>query len=837
VGGTSGEQALSDKSQRGDDRKLDGSTLQAVRALKAPWEEMTSDAVPAVPTEVELETVREEEAPADGPSLEIPSESGPIPLVRRPRIWRRLLGPPLELKLPHQRRSAVVLAGMVLVLGFFALVALVLLGPGLVRDGRWGTLVVMLVGGVGLGAAYPLARSQRYEMGALLVVGLLWLASAGSAIATTDPLQIQGALVFSLTATMVSAAVLPLRATGVVALVTFATALVVGLLHPDFPIGGVTPLLHVVAGLCILFVCSSALIRALLGDLEVAAGELIHANDRFALAARGANDGLWEWDLNTGAVWLSARWTSLLGLPEVEGDASLDDWFARVSEAELPRLRTALGDHVAGLSAHFEHTTRMRHADGTWRWMLARGLAVRDDAGKVQRVAGSLTDVTERKQFEEQLLHDAFHDVLSGLPNRALFLNRLAHSIARAQRRSTYLFAVLFLDLDRFKLVNDSLGHRTGDTLLVHIARRLDGCVRPGDTVARLGGDEFTVLLDDLEDPADADLVAHRIQDAVSHPFFVDRHEIVTSVSIGIALSTHGYSHPEDLIRDADTAMYRAKEEGKARHRVFDREMHEDAVSRLKLEADLRRAILRNEFAVHYQPIVNLGTGRLEGFEALVRWEHPDRGLVYPGEFIPVAEETGMINAIGWTVLRQACRQTVRWTQDFPDLGPLRVSVNLSARQFHQPELVRGVVSVLTESGLAPQVLRLEITETALMEKGVESNRVLAALREHGIRVAIDDFGTGYSSLNYLHDFEIDGLKIDRSFIGRIKEGEPPEIVQTILDLGRNLGMTVIAEGVETDLQLASLRELGCAFGQGYLFARPLDETAATRLLSHNPSW
>jgi predicted signal transduction protein with EAL and GGDEF domain len=317
----------------------------------------------------------------------------------------------------------------------------------------------------------------------------------------------------------------------------------------------------------------------------------------------------------------------------------------------------------------------------------------------------------------------------------------------------------------------------------------------------------------------------------------VDRHEIVTSVSMGIALSSHGYLHPEDLIRDADTAMYRAKAEGKARHRVFDHEMHEDAVSRLNLEADLRRAVLRDEFAVHYQPIVNLATGLVEGFEALVRWEHPERGLVYPDEFIPVAEETGMINAVGWMVLRQACKQTMCWTRDFPDREPLRISVNLSARQLHQSELVRGVVSILTESGLAPEALRLEITETALMEAAEKSNRVLGALRDHGIRVAIDDFGTGYSSLNYLHDFEIDGLKIDRSFIGRIQPEVQVEIVQTILDLGRNLGMTVIAEGVETHFQLARLRELNCPYGQGYLFARPLDETAATRLLANAPRW
>ena len=830
---TPGDLSLSDEHQHPDDEKLDGSTLNAVRALRAPWDDSTSDGLPAVP-----ESVPEPEG--DGPSIDVaPAPPAPEPLgfASGARIWYRLVRPFPEVREPFRRRSASLLAGLVLIGLILGLVAGVPLLWDLVGDGRWGLTILLLSGLLLAGAAYPLARSRRYELGALLAIVVLVGTSHVSAAAATDPLAVQGALAFALLGTLISAMVLPLWITAAIAASTTGAALLVAAMHPHYPAEGLPHVGHVVGAMSVMLVIAGALTRAFLRDLEVAAGDLAHANERFALAAKGANDGLWEWDLESGAVWLSARWTSLLGSPEIEGEADLDDWFGRVNPEELPRLRQALGDHVAGLSAHFEHTARMRHADGTWRWMLARGLAVRDDSGRVQRVAGSLTDVTERKQFEEQLLHDAFHDVLSGLPNRALFLNRLAHSIARAQRRSTYLFAVLFLDLDRFKLVNDSLGHRTGDTLLVHIARRLEGCVRPGDTVARLGGDEFTILLDDLEDPADADLVAHRIQDALSHPFFVDRHEIVTSVSIGIALSTHGYLHPEDLIRDADTAMYRAKAEGKARHRVFDMEMHKDAVSRLKLEADLRRAVIRNEFEVHYQPIVNLGTGVVEGFEALVRWEHPDRGLVYPDEFIPVAEETGMINAIGWTVLRQACRQTVRWTRDFASQGPLRISVNLSARQFHQAELVRGVVSVLSESGLAPEALRLEITETALMEAASQSNVVLGALREHGIRVAIDDFGTGYSSLNYLHDFEIDGLKIDRSFIGRIQPDIQPEIVQTILDLGRNLGMTVIAEGVETDLQLARLRELGCPYGQGYFFARPLDESAATRLLSHHPTW
>lgn len=688
-----------------------------------------------------------------------------------------------------------------------------------------------------IAAAYLVSRTRHFRWAPIVAAAAVGSHTLTTAAAWVEPLQAQASLLFSLVGPLCVAVACRPAVTAAVAAADLALLGAVAWTHPSLPRSSAVDVLVLGGGVCAMIVALSRLQWALTCNLSATARALDASRDRFALAALGASDGLWDWDMETGRVWLSPRWTALLGMPEGERESGLDEWFDRVDPGDLPRLRATLGEHVAGLSPFFENLHRLRHSDGTWRWVQARGLAVRDEAGRVRRVAGSITDVTERRQFEEQLLHDAFHDELTGLPNRALFLNRLAHSLARGRRRRTYLFAVLFLDLDRFKLVNDGLGHRTGDTLLVHIARRLEGCVRPGDTVARLGGDEFTILLDDLDDPADADLVAHRVQDALSHPFHLDRHEIVTSASIGIALSTHEYVHPEDLIRDADTAMYRAKADGKARHRVFDAVMHEDAIARLRLEADLRRAVVRGEFTVHYQPIVDLRSGRLDGFEALVRWEHPDRGLVHPVEFIPVAEETGTINSIGWTVLREACRQTAEWRRGHAASRNLRISVNLSGRQLHQPELVRGIASILKDTDLPSDALRLEITETALMESGGESARVLRALREHGVRVTIDDFGTGYSSLNYLHDFEIDGLKIDRSFVARIEGERRPELIQTVLDLGRNLRVSVVAEGIETDLQLATLKDLGCEYGQGYLFARPLDATAADRLLSRDPRW
>jgi diguanylate cyclase (GGDEF)-like protein len=444
----------------------------------------------------------------------------------------------------------------------------------------------------------------------------------------------------------------------------------------------------------------------------------------------------------------------------------------------------------------------------------------------------SFRDVTARKTAEMRLVHDAFHDALTNLPNRSLFTDLLARSIGRARRRADYNFALLFLDIDRFKVVNDSLGHLIGDQLLVAIARRLERCVRPGDTVARLGGDEFTVLLDDIVDASDATRIADRIQRDLNMPFNLSGQEVFTSASIGIALSGSAYERPDDLLRDADIAMYRAKALGKARYEVFDADMHARAVTQLQLETDLRRALDREEFRIHYQPVFSTTLNRIIGFEALVRWQHPQRGTIMPDEFVTAAEETGLIVVIGRAVLREACRQIKEFQREFPQQPPLTMSVNISGRQFRQPDLVDHIARALGAWDVAPGSLRVEITESTIIDNASQAAEMLLRLRELGVRIDLDDFGTGYSSLSYLHKFEMDTIKIDRTFVSNIGEaGENAEIVKSIVNLARSLDLDVIAEGVERPEQLALLKSLGCELVQGYLFSPPLTAEAARTLL------
>ena len=458
--------------------------------------------------------------------------------------------------------------------------------------------------------------------------------------------------------------------------------------------------------------------------------------------------------------------------------------------------------------------------------------------GEVIGVTSIMLDITERKGAEDQLLHNAFHDTLTGLPNRALFVDRLERLLTHAERHPDYLFGVAFLDLDRFKVVNDSLGHVVGDELLVAMARRLELCLRQGDTVARLGGDEFAILLDDVEHVSDATRVAERVLCELGTPFRLTGHEVFTNASIGIALSTTGYSRPEDILRDADTAMYRAKLDGRARYEVFDRNMHEQAVERLQLETDLRRALERHEFELHYQPIVELGGGRISSFEALIRWNHPRRGRVAPDAFIPLAEETGLIVPIGWWVLEEACRQLHAWNARFAEQGPFSVCVNLATKQFVQPDLVDHVDRILASIGLDAHLLKLEITESAVIENEEKVVSTLAALRARGIQLCIDDFGTGYSSLSYLHAFPVDTLKIDRSFVGQIGRADAnPRLVETIIALSRNLGMDAVAEGVETIEQLEFLREVGPRYAQGFLFSPALPPDELETMLVRRPVW
>ncbi|OLP17352.1 hypothetical protein BST81_16245 [Leptolyngbya sp. 'hensonii'] len=462
-----------------------------------------------------------------------------------------------------------------------------------------------------------------------------------------------------------------------------------------------------------------------------------------------------------------------------------------------------------------------------------------------------VTDISHRKWVEDQLQQQSecslerngSYDALTGLPNRTLFVKRLEAAIARARDEPDYLFAVLFIDLDRFKLINDSLGHLAGDQVLMAMARRLEICVRPGDTVARLGGDEFTILLTDIRYTEDATIVAERIQQELSQSFDLDGNEVFSSVSIGIAINRGDsidrlYDSPEDLLRDADIAMYHAKTSGRARHQVFTTSMYLRAVELLELESDLRRAVERQEFCIHYQPIVALDTGRISGFEALVRWYRPKRGLVFPADFIAVAEETGIITAIGEWVLHTACHQLWAWQQRFPTYPPLTISVNLSARQLTQSNLVSRIHQILEETKILPGSLKLEITESTIMKNPEATASLLEKLRQHNIQLCIDDFGTGYSSLSHLRRFPINTLKIDRSFITTMHgDEENLEIVKTIVHLAHSLGIYITAEGVERNEHLHQLWALQCEYAQGLFFSEALDSEAATALIASYPQW
>lgn len=543
-----------------------------------------------------------------------------------------------------------------------------------------------------------------------------------------------------------------------------------------------------------------------------------------------------------------------------------------------------------GFVSDFE--SEIDRADGSKIWISENVRVVRDGEGHLLYYEGTIEDITERKLAEAKLMHDAQHDTLTGLPNRALFTERLAQAIALGKKRLDYLFAVLFIDLDRFKVVNDSLGHLAGDQLLIAFASRLRKSIahrqlkspNTGDTVARLGGDEFAILLETIKDVNEATQVAERVHAELAIPFNLNEYQVFTSASIGIVCSglpastaankefwnseptdllntdcqlltqtsqaniqilesrieqSHIiYDRPEDLLRDADSAMYHAKALGKARHEVFDLSMHARAVALLQLENDLRRAVEREEFRLYYQPIVSLSDGRIRGFEALLRWQHPQRGLLAPGEFIPVAEETRLIVPIGWWMMRSACQQMRQWQQQFPHRSPLTVSVNLSNAQYQQPDLIAKISQILRETALDASSLKLEITESVIMENAESATALLAQLRALGIQLYIDDFGTGYSSLSRLHTFPTDALKIDRAFVSRMADDEGNEaIVQTILIVAGHLGLDVIAEGVETAKQLAQLRALQCEYGQGYFFSKPADEKAITSLIASCPQW
>ena len=561
---------------------------------------------------------------------------------------------------------------------------------------------------------------------------------------------------------------------------------------------------------------------------------LKHSEERLALMADAANDGLWEWHLRTNEFYFSSRWRAMVGLPAASSIGHPKEWLDRVHADDAAPLKQAIEAHLSGESDHFEYEHRVRHEDGSYRRFLCRGMAVKSSGRRPTRIAGSMTDTTEWTIAQERIRSAGFLDPLTGLSNRAMFVEGLGKRLEELkQRRGDGRFAVLYLDLDRFKVVNDSLGHLVGDELLTAVSRRLESCLRPGDALARLGGDEFAILLNGLEDEQQANARAFRIQKALSAPVSVGGREVFTSASIGIAFGLAQYTNPDDIMRDADTAMYHAKARGKARHELFDADMHARALDRLGLENDLRHAVARNDFEVHYQPIVSLSSGMCVGFESLVRWTRNGEAIS-PATFIPIAEELGLIEPIGTWVLDEACRTFAGWKKRFPVSALDCITVNVSSRQLMQQNFLSIVEQAVHSSGLKPCDVRIEITETALMDSPNMAAEVLRELRDFGVKIYLDDFGTGYSSLSHLHKLPVDALKIDRSFVRSLLLPDRPAIVESILALARTLETSVVAEGIEDATQARELERLGCTHAQGYLFSRPLSMRAAEEMLLAN---
>ncbi len=554
------------------------------------------------------------------------------------------------------------------------------------------------------------------------------------------------------------------------------------------------------------------------------------AEERLALMADGATDGLWELDVRSQTLFVSGPWHAMVGLPCQAATTTLSAWFDRVHPEDLPELQARLEAHASGQSPEFVHQHRLRREDDTYRQVLCRGVAARSGTGRATRIGGSMTDQTERQIVQERIRDSVFRDPLTGLLNRAVFVEILGRHLQDFKSRRGDSFAALYLDLDRFKVVNDSLGHLVGDELLSAVSRRLEGCLRDGDQLARLGGDEFAVLLNGLGDGGQANAIAYRIQESLSAPFSIAGREVFTSASIGIAFSRLEYDNPEEMMRDADTAMYHAKAHGKARHELFDADMHARALDRLGFENDLRHAVKAKAFTMNYQPIVALATGRCIGFEALVRWKRDGRP-VSPATFVPVAEELGIIEPLGTWVLQEACRAFADWQARFPDSKLECITVNVSTRQLMQHNFLHIVEEAVRDSGLRPCDLRLEITETTLMDNPMVAAGALRELRDYGVKIYLDDFGTGFSSLSHLHKLPVDALKIDRSFVKSLLLPDRPAIVESILALARTLDTDVVAEGVESQVQARELERLGCRHAQGYLFSRPLSPEAVEQML------
>jgi diguanylate cyclase (GGDEF)-like protein/PAS domain S-box-containing protein len=561
-------------------------------------------------------------------------------------------------------------------------------------------------------------------------------------------------------------------------------------------------------------------------ERKVAELALQEAQERYTLAVQGSNNGIWDWDLRTGEVYYSPRWRQIFGLAAGAGAGEISTWFERIHPEDAAALRSMIRSYIEEGSELFEAEHRMRHEDGTWRWILVCGAAVRGADGKALRIAGSKSDITAGK----------LADPLTGLPNRLALLEVMESWNDRLREDATRRFAILFLDLDRFKLINDSLGHVKGDHLLLGVSHRLLAALQSMSNVdglvARMGGDEFVILVDTTRAPEAPVQLAKAVTAAMEPAFHLDGSLVFVSTSIGIACSRTAADVPESLLRDADTAMYHAKSAGRGRYAEFDSSMHARAVARLGMETDLRRAVEEREFVLYFQPQVDLRNGRLAGFEALVRWQHPQRGLLPPSDFIPVAEENGVILPLGRWVLEEGCRQLAAWDQTHPACRRLSMSINLSARQFTDPTLAGEVGRILKETGLKPQRLHLEVTESMLADDPLVAQEILKELSTMGVVLEVDDFGTGYSCLGQLNRLPFDTLKIDRSFVRALDmERDGHKMIDSIASLAGSLGISVVAEGVETAAHWSYLMRLGCQLGQGYYFSKAVNGEEALRML------
>ncbi|WP_413165163.1 EAL domain-containing protein [Capilliphycus salinus ALCB114379] len=566
------------------------------------------------------------------------------------------------------------------------------------------------------------------------------------------------------------------------------------------------------------------------------------SEDRWQLALEGSNDGIWDWNIQTNEIFFSPRAKEMLGYEDHEMTQHLTEWEKRIHPHDRERVLKAIWDHLERKTSGYSTEYRIRCKNGQYKWVLHRGQALWNEMGDPIRMVGSQTDLSERKQAETKLFYHAYHDDLTRLPNRAFFMDRLHLALEQARQYCDRLFAVLFIDLDRFKLVNDGLGHFAGDELLIQVGQKLQQCINSNDTLARLGGDEFAILLYPIQGISDSILVAERILAVLEQPFIIADQTVSITASIGITFShyyaaDHSYKHSTDILRDADLAMYHAKHHSSSNYAIFDSKMQMNTLMRLRLENDLRAAIQSSKLKVYYQPIVCLKTGKIKSFEALVRLPNPKKGLISPGEFIPIAEETGLIVPLGEWVLRAACQQLRQWQiQGWVD-DNVSVSVNVAGQQFSQKKIVNLVQQILQETGLTPANLRLEITESAIGEHLEWVARRLSQLRQMGIQILIDDFGTGYSSLDRLQRFPIDTVKIDRSFVAPMTSpnSNSKKFVEAIANFAHSLGFSIVAEGIETVEQKQLIQNIGCEYGQGNLFSQAVDVEKITALIQRNP--